>query len=81
MRKKICPVCQSDRVGTFPYLGRGDFAMCFDCGAQGQLSKPEEWKPFHEPEIIDVISSDLWDKATRRADDARNSLSHLREEI
>ena len=62
MGKKICPVCQSDRVGTFPYFGRGDFAMCFNCGAQGQLSKPEEWKPFREPETIDVISPDFWDK-------------------
>ena len=72
-KKKYCPICGSDKVGTFPYAGMGDFAMCFDCGAQGNLSKPDEWKEFHEPKTIDVISSDLWDKAARnrRADDGQ----------
>lgn len=46
--KRECPICGSNNIATAPYLGRGDYAMCFDCGAHGQLSKPDEWEKREE---------------------------------
>lgn len=42
--KRECPICGSNNIAIAPYLGRGDYAMCFDCGAHGQLCKPDEWE-------------------------------------
>lgn len=51
MEKRICPICNSEKVAIAPFSGLGDFAICFNCGASGNLSKPDEWKPFHDDEI------------------------------